>query len=229
MVALFFCTKPMLKMGSLKSIDLPFDFIMPSVISSSVLHQTISWPEYYAIAKGYIESDEKPELYRNEKMLRYTADNIRRMDHVLQAINIESKLYNLLTSMQTDLTWVVLTSPWCGDASQVVPVLYTIASCSERIAYRILMSDEHPEIMNAYLTDGSQSIPKLICLKTETLEELGTWGPRPAALQQIVLENKDRSDISFGAKVRMVHDWYANDKTQSIQEEFIDLVKNWNT
>jgi hypothetical protein len=81
--------------------------------------------------------------------------------------------------------------------------------------------------LSAYLTNGSRSIPKLICLRADTLEELGTWGPRPAALQKIVIENKDNPDMSFGAKVRMVHDWYGNDKTMSIQSEFIDLVKKW--
>ena len=200
---------------------------MTSTISPSVLAQTISWDEYYALAKKYVESDDRPELYQNEKMKKYTADNISRMDHILQSINIESKLYNLMASIKTDLIWLVLTEPWCGDASQVVPVLYTIASCSEHISFRILQSDAHPEIMDAYLTHGSRSIPKLICLKADTLEEIDTWGPRPDALQQIVTENKDRTDISFGAKVRMVHEWYGADKTISIQDEFIDLIRKW--
>jgi hypothetical protein len=200
---------------------------MPSFITPTILDQTISWAEYYAIAKGYAESEERPELYRNEKMQRYTRENIGRIDHILKTITIESKLYNALTAIKTDLIWLVLTEPWCGDASQVVPVLYTIASCSEHISFRILQSDAHPDVMSAYLTDGSRSIPKLICLKADTLEELGTWGPRPANLQKIVLENKDDASLSFGAKVRMVHDWYNEDKTASIQDEFIDLVRKW--
>jgi hypothetical protein len=199
---------------------------MPSVISS-VLSQTIAWGEYYNIARRYAEADDRPELYRDEKMLRYTRENIGRMDHILDTINIESKLYNLLAALRRDLTWVALSEPWCGDASQVVPVLYTIASCSDKIAFRILQSDAYADVMNAYLTDGSRSIPKLVCLDTQTMEELGTWGPRPAALQNIVLENKDDTSLSFGAKVRMVHHWYENDKTASIQEEFIDLIKIW--
>ena len=200
---------------------------MTSAITLSALAQTISWAEYYAIAKGYVENEPKPELYQNPKMLRYTAENIQRIDDIRKSINIESKLYNALSAVDIDLIWLVLTEPWCGDASQVVPVLYTIASCSERIDFRILQSDAHPEVMGVYLTDGSRSIPKLICLRADTGEVLGTWGPRPAALQKIVLENKDNPDLSFGAKVRMVHQWYTDDKTASIQHEFIDLVRNW--
>jgi hypothetical protein len=198
-----------------------------TAITPAILDQTISWVEYFATAKSYVESDERPERYKDEKMQRYTSENIGRIDHILQTITIESKLYNLLSTIETDLIWLVLTEPWCGDASQVVPVLYTIASCSEHISFRILQSDAHPDILSAYLTNGSRSIPKLICLRADTLQELGTWGPRPVELQKIVLKNKDDDSLSFGAKVRMVHDWYAADRTASIQDEFIDLVKKW--
>jgi hypothetical protein len=84
-------------------------------------------------------------------------------------------------------------------------------------------------VLDHYVTGGSRSIPKLICLRTDTLEEIGTWGPRPAVLQKIVMDNKDRTDISFGDKVRMIHAWYGEDMTRAIQEEFIDLVKIWNS
>jgi hypothetical protein len=200
---------------------------MTSYISPSILSETISWGEYLATARGYVGSPDRPDRYSDEKMLKYTAENLVRMDHVLQATNIGSKLYNLLTAIDTDLIWVVLTEPWCGDASQVVPVLYTIASCSGRISFRILQSDAHPEVLDRYLTGQGRSIPKLICLRAGDMEELGTWGPRPAGLQKIVIGNKDNPDLSFGAKVRMVHDWYAQDKTASIQHEFIDLIRKW--
>ena len=201
---------------------------MSAFITPDVLAQSISWSEYYAIAKGYAESDDRPALYQDEKMQRYTRENVARIDHILKTINIESKLYNALSAIKTDMIWLVLSEPWCGDASQVVPVLHTIASCTDRIRFRIIQSDAHPEVLDHYLTGTSRSIPKLICLRADTLEELGTWGPRPAALHRIVLENKDNPNISFGAKVRMVHAWYDEDKTASIQDEFIDLVKKWN-
>lgn len=200
---------------------------MSSVITSSILTQTISWDDYYAIATKYVEADNKPELYQNPKMLKYTAENLKRIEHVLQTINIQPKLYNALAAITTKLIWVVLTEPWCGDASQEVPALYSIASCTGKISFRIIESDSHPEIMDAYLTGESRSIPKLICLHADTLEELGTWGPRPAVLQKIVMENKDNPNLTFGDKVRMIHSWYEADKTFSIQDEFIDLVKQW--
>jgi hypothetical protein len=202
---------------------------MPGFITPHILDQTISWDQYYALVKQYVETDDKPELYRNEKMLRYTGENLKRMDHVLANINIESKLYNALNAVTTPWTWIVLAEPWCGDVSQEIGALYTFSTCNENITFRILQSDSHPEVLDHYVTGGSRSIPKLICLRTETLEEVGTWGPRPAVLQKIVMDNKDRTDISFGDKVRMIHAWYGEDMTRSIQEEFIDLIKIWNS
>jgi len=202
---------------------------MQSYITKEILDHTISWEEYYALIKQYVETEDKPELYRVEKMHRYTADNLRRMDHVLATINVESKLYNQLNAVRTPWTWVVLAEPWCGDVSQEIGALYTLATCNEGIAFRILLSDSHPQVLDHYTTGGSRSIPKLICLRTDTLAEIGTWGPRPQALQQIVMANKDRTDISFGDKVRMIHGWYEADATRSIQDEFIDLIKSWNS
>lgn len=201
---------------------------MQSKINNEILARTLSWEQYYALVRHYVESDTRPELYQQEKMLRYTADNLRRMDQVLSTIHIESKLYNQLSAVKEHWTWVVLAEPWCGDVSQEIGALYTFSTCSDRIDFRVLQSDAHPEVLDHYTTGGSRSIPKLICLCTDTGEELGTWGPRPQALQQIVLDHKDRTDISFGDKVRMIHAWYAQDATRSIQEEFIDLVKRWN-
>ncbi|MCK8370477.1 thioredoxin family protein, partial [Erwinia amylovora] len=83
----------------------------------------------------------------NEKMLRYTAQNVERIDHILKTINIESKLYNALSSVTHDMICLVLSEPWCGDASQVVPVLYSIAYCTDHISFRIIQSDAHPEIL----------------------------------------------------------------------------------
>ncbi|MBS1684054.1 MAG: thioredoxin family protein [Bacteroidetes bacterium] len=201
---------------------------MTSYITQELLSQSLSWEQYYALVRRYVDGPDRPELYRQEKMLRYTGDNLKRMDHVLANINIESKLYNQLSAVKDHWIWVVLAEPWCGDVSQEIAALYTFSTCSDSIDFRVLQSDSHPDVLDHYTTGGSRSIPKLICLRTGTREELGTWGPRPQILQQIVMENKDRTDITFGDKVRMIHAWYGQDATRSIQEEFIDLVKKWN-
>jgi hypothetical protein len=157
---------------------------MLSPISQHLLDQTLSWDQYYALSRSTGNS----------------ADNIGRMNKILSTINIESKLYNIMTTVSTDLTWLALAAAGTHDVAEVLPVLYTIASCSDRITFRILQSDLYPEA-SQFLVSGNAPTIRLICLRSDTLELLGSWVPRPSS--------------------------YEGDKTLSIQEEFIDLVREW--
>ena len=199
---------------------------MSSPFTPSLISETISWQQYLALAQQYVNTNDKPEKYRDEKMLRYTYENVERIQRVLEQMKVETKLYNTLNTLGVKWTWVVLTEPWCGDAAQVVPALYTLSTCSENIDFRILLSDSHSDILDQFLTKGSRSIPKLICIN-ELQEVIGTWGPRPAILQQLVLAQKDDTTKTFGDKVRSIHQWYEQDKTNTLQEEFVQLVKEW--
>jgi hypothetical protein len=80
--------------------------------------------------------------------------------------------------------------------------------------------------MDAYLTNGARSIPKLIALDAETLEELGTWGPRPQASMDLFIELRER-----GAEKPLIMEnlqrWYIADKNRTIQREFETLLDEW--
>lgn len=117
----------------------------------------------------------------------------------------------------------------CADASQNIPVLAKTASLSKRIDINFILRDEHPEIRNQYLTNAGKAIPKLICYDAITGEELGTWGPRPTVIQQPVKQikaaNPAISKVEFHILVQKM---YAKDKGMSIQEDFTDLMNEWN-
>jgi hypothetical protein len=76
--------------------------------------------------------------------------------------------------------------------------------------------------MDRYLTNGTRSIPKLICLQADTLQEIGTWGPRPAILQQMVMDHKKNPQIPDKEFKESIQAWYAKDKSQHLQQEFED-------
>src|SRR5437868_14945981 len=85
---------------------------------------------------------------------------------------------------------VVLAEDWCGDATNTLPVLAKWAEAVPNVELRVLRRDQHPDIMDRYLTDGmARSIPVVIVL-TGDMEELGWWGPRPLALQRWALEQR---------------------------------------
>jgi len=88
-----------------------------------------------------------------------------------------------------DLSVLVITEDWCGDAMLNIPILLRI--CEEaHIQVRMISRDEHPELMDQYLTNGSKSIPIFIFINSQG-EQQSVWGPRAPKIQGIVDEAKD--------------------------------------
>lgn len=119
---------------------------------------------------------------------------------------------------------VVLAEDWCGDASNTVPVLAKWAQMVPNVELRILRRDEHPDVMDRYLTGGgARAIPIAIVL-TEDMDEVGWWGPRPRALQAWVGEQRgfgrDKKDLYPD-----VRRWYAKDHGETTLREVLALMQ----
>ena len=109
-----------------------------------------------------------------------------------------------------------------------------MAAASDQVDLRLILRDEYPEIMDAFLTNGGRSIPKVVLLDAESKAVLGSWGPRPEAVQQMVMDaKKDLEQIEdesakkerYQELVAQAQKWYARDKTRSIQEEFLAALE----
>ncbi|MCW5909312.1 MAG: thioredoxin family protein [Chitinophagales bacterium] len=201
---------------------------MQQIIFPLVLEQAISFEEYVQLTKDILEERIPREgIYVNDSTFRYTRSNLDRMNKVLQNIVVNQKLYNLLSETKEDWIWVVLSEPWCGDASWGTPALYVLSTCSDRIDFKILLRDKHPDVMQHYQTEGTDSIPKLVCLRNRDMEVLFTWGPRPVELQNLVNHFKGNALFDYRESVRMLHRWYEEDMAKSIQEELTDILKSF--
>lgn len=202
---------------------------MNASVISAYLNKTISFEDYLQLTQDILE-EKIPRLgiYSNDSTFRYTRSNLERMNRVMENIVLNQKLYNALSDLKEDWVWVVISEPWCGDASWSTPALAMIAQCSGHIEFRILLRDSNPEVMDHYHTKGSESIPKLVCVRKSSLQEVGTWGPRPEVLQRLVMEFKDSAHFDYRESVRKIHAWYAEDMTRSIQQELYELMKRWN-
>ncbi|MGA2383956.1 MAG: thioredoxin family protein [Gemmatimonadales bacterium] len=115
----------------------------------------------------------------------------------------------------------VIAEDWCGDASSTIPIVARFAE-EAGIELRILRRDEHPEVMDAYLTNGARAIPIVVVL-TEAMEEVGHWGSRPAVLQAFVMAEraKGRQSKVYFPEVRR---WYAEDKGESTLREILAVM-----
>ena len=116
------------------------------------------------------------------------------------------------------LKLLVIAEDWCGDASSTIPILARFADTVPGMQLRILRRDEHPELMDRYLTNGSRSIPIVIVLD-ESFRELGHWGPRPSLLQAWVLEN--RPLVPKAELYPQIRKWYARDRGETTLREVL--------
>ena len=116
---------------------------------------------------------------------------------------------------------LVIAEDWCGDASSTVPLLARLASEVPGLELRIILRDQHPAVMDRYLTNGSRSIPIVIVLDDE-YNEVGHWGPRPRQLQAWVMEN--RNSMPKEQLYPQVRQWYARDRGETTLREVLEAA-----
>jgi len=151
--------------------------------------------------------------------------NVQRMKRIFKTFQPSQQVIELLQKLQGTIQWVVIAEPWCGDGAQNIPVLAKIASETDKIELKIILRDENPAIMDAFLTDGKRVIPKLICLDPNQHKLVGTWGARPIRMQQLFVQCKDVSGRPKEDCLKELHSFYAKDHGESLQQEIIELLK----
>jgi len=122
---------------------------------------------------------------------------------------------------QTPIRLLAIAEDWCGDAVNTMPILARLAEATPQVELRVLRRDEHPDVMDRYLLNGTRSIPIVIVLDRD-FAELGYWGPRPSELQVWVLAHKDT--MGKEDRYREVRRWYAKDRGESTLREVLGLV-----
>jgi hypothetical protein len=118
---------------------------------------------------------------------------------------------------------LVIAEDWCGDASNLVPIFARLADASGRIDLRIVERDDHPDLMDLYLTDGSRSIPIVVILDDQ-FRPVGRWGPRPTELQEFVLREKRAGTRSNADIYRDTRRWYARDRGRTTLREVLKVM-----
>lgn len=189
--------------------------------------KSISYEAYRLMIDGLLAENRTTGDNHSPQMLEYTSLNVRRMSRLDKTFRLSDNWKETLEQLNTSYIWLVITEAWCGDAAQIVPILNAIASQTDRIEMRLILRDENPELMDAYLTDGSKSIPKLICINADTLEEVGVWGPRPKVAHELVMAFKAAKEQTYFEFQKDLHLWYARDKAVSIQSELLEEMQRW--
>jgi hypothetical protein len=181
---------------------------------------------YIAYQQGINDILSKPSVNEaSEKMRSYTQNNIALMYLYDQTYKLSDKLKTRL-EMAPPTMWLVITEGWCGDAAFNVPMLAAIErALPNKVKLRIFLRDSNLELMDAHLSDGGRSIPKLVII-SKAYKKLGTWGPRPEGLQ-ILMKIWKREGLALKELIPKVHEWYNTDATRSIQNELETIIKSY--
>ena len=200
---------------------------MKNILKKS-LENTISYLEYRDLVKNLLVENKSTGPNQSEELTNYSLLNDRRMKRLDKTIKISEKTTQEIKMINEPQTWLLITEGWCGDAAQNLPVINKMAEINENINLKIVLRDEHLELMDLFLTNGGRAIPKLIALDKDN-NVINTWGPRPTVATKMVADYKTEHgslDAKFKEDLQV---WYNKDKGQSTQEDFVSLIKNTST
>ncbi len=196
-------------------------------MEKSVIDNGMNYQHYRGLIHQLLQENKTTGDNQSEDFIHYTQLNEQRMNRNEKQISVTDELEKTLSNLDHNETWVVFSEAWCGDCAQIIPVIAKIAEASEgKIDLRIIIKSEYKEVMQNYLTNGAEAVPKLVRFESESLKEIGTWGARPEKAQAIAEHwKKNKDTIPKEEFSKELHLWYAKDKGVEIQKEFLMLLK----
>ncbi len=196
------------------------------MISKEVLDQAYDYQSYRKLIDDLLIEGKTTGANQSGAYINYARMSQKRMQKWEKIGKLNFELTERLKDVKKPLTLFVITEGWCGDAGQILPFVAKMAEENSLISLKFILRDEHPKIMDRFLTNGARSIPIIIGL-TESREVLGQWGPRPEPIQIEFLENKISNEKTGQEFSEYMHLWYAKDKGVTFLNEFLAILDVW--
>ena len=193
-------------------------------IISNSLAKAVSYGHYRQLVDGLAEAGGTTGTEQKESLINYTQLNSRRLKRWDKTFKISEEEASEIKKWDRKVIWLVLTESWCGDAAPTMPVMNKIAEHNENIDLKVLLRDEHLELMSHFLTNNAMSIPKLIMVDEATLDVLGDWGPRPSHATQMAAEYKKRHGELTPEFKEDLQLWYNKNKGENTLDDLLQLL-----
>ena len=195
-------------------------------VSQTIFEKGFSYPDFVNFTEQLIAENRTTGANQSEAYLEYTRMCFQRMNRWDKTAKVSPEMQALVESIQEPQLWLMITEAWCGDGSQSIPYIAKLAGLNPKIDLRIIMRDEYPEVMDAYLTNGARSIPKLVAFSKDLKCELFTWGPKPQYLMDLYKEYRhDSKGKSYQEFLEEVYLWYARNKNKDLESELYPLIQ----
>lgn len=196
-------------------------------ITSELLEGGFSYPQFVEFTEQLVQENRTTGANQSEEYLAYTRLCLQRMVRWNKMSKVSEELVLLVQKINQPQVWLVITEAWCGDGAQSIPHLAKLADLNPLITLKIVLRDEHPDLMDAYLTNGARSIPKLVAMTADLQQELFTWGPKPKyLLDRHAAFKQDPEGRSYLDFLEEVHLWYAKNKQKDLESEIYPLISS---
>lgn len=190
---------------------------MNKIIEES-LYNSYSFEQYIDLLSQEVEQIK--QMTETDEKQRYTVLNLQRMKRLCKTIEIEQEAKDKLKGLKPQ-KWLVISEGWCGDASQILPVIEKMAEQNPNIELTIALRDKNEPLMDLFLTNGARSIPKLIALDKDN-RVLFSWGPRPKEATSMVEDYKRKHGSLSSEFKEDLQRWYNADKGKSTVKDILE-------
>lgn len=140
----------------------------------------------------------------------------------LRRVELDPEVLAAALAIAAPVHVAVLNEDWCIDAVSTVPYIVRLAAEAGTMDVRIFGRDANPDLMDAHLTNGTRSIPLAIFYDRDFVE-LGSWGPRPAPLQEWALAVG--ATLPVRDRYQYIRQWYARDRGRTTGHEVAALLR----
>jgi len=196
---------------------------MKKIIAKS-LKNSMTYIEFKNLVSKLLKQGKSTGENQSAILLNYSLLSERRMKRLDKKIEISAKIRQEILKLDKKITFLVLMESWCGDGAQTLPIMNKMANLSPNIDFKVVLRDENEDLMNAFLTNGGKSIPKLIILAQDSLDVIESWGPRPRIATKMVNDFKEKHGKLNAEFKKDLQVWYNKDKGISTQNDIVGIL-----
>lgn len=182
-------------------------------------NNAISFEEYVQIGRQRLEN---PANEQEKDYKQYYELGLQRIDRTLKKYIPDEEQLRSLASKNFNGKILIISEVWCGDASATVPALVKFFEGKNEV--KIFLRDGDKSLINQFLTNGAESIPKVLILN-EDFTLRNSWGPRPKFGHELLL--KFKADPEAYPREVFYNDlqlYYAKNRGKDAVAEILELL-----
>lgn len=181
--------------------------------------QALSLDQYVDVSQLRFENN--PD--KNDEYQEYYELGFTRLQRTLKTFKVNDDHLKQLEAKNFQGKILIISEPWCGDASATVPAVSKFFAAAG-IEVKIFLRDSDPTLIDQYLTNGTQSIPKVLILNRD-FSVRNVWGPRPKFGTDLLKKFKDNPETYPREKFyNDLQIYYAKNRGMDAIEEIINAI-----